>query len=205
MSWTDGAGNTGTLATEAASASPTPQNVGAFGLNVALLFGTVFNSDQFTVPALKPRDTFRYTINHEPHSDPIVVVSYNDPQGSHHFIIPPTAMQLGSPTDNLITFSGQMLADTSASIITNAPLTPGTNTISLLINNPTEQTITNGYGLAQVTNITGTVVSGVKFGRISRPVPASNRLILTRRISTQLIAPPRITLSPPTGQTTRLI
>ena len=46
------------------------------------------NGESFTVNAFTPRDTFQYTINREPYTTPIVIVSYNDPQGNHRFVVP---------------------------------------------------------------------------------------------------------------------
>ncbi len=94
LSWNDGAGANGTLNFGAGYASPTLLNVGTQGLKLGLLTGKVFNGETFTIETRTPRDTFQYVINIEPFTLPVVVVSYNDPQGNHRFIIPPTAMAL---------------------------------------------------------------------------------------------------------------
>ena len=75
--------------------SPTLLDVGAYGVKLGLLSGTVNNGESFTVAANTPRDTFQYTIAAGHESDftpPVVLVSYNDPQGNHRFVIPPAAM-----------------------------------------------------------------------------------------------------------------
>lgn len=93
-------------------------SVGNFGVTLALYSGKVGNGESFTVQARTPRDTFQYTINREPYTPPLVIVSYNDPQGNHRFVIPSQAMNLAAPTDNLNQFAGEMLHDAGVEMVT---------------------------------------------------------------------------------------
>ena len=92
------------------------------GVKLGLLSGTLNAGESFTVAATTPRDTFQYTIAAGHESDftpPIVLVSYNDPQGNHRFAIPPAAMSLSGPTTDLLAFSGQMLQQPGVEIVTD--------------------------------------------------------------------------------------
>jgi subtilase family serine protease len=161
LAWDDGAGNNGTLNFSAGYASPTFLDVGTLGVKLALYSGKVYNGESFTVQALTPRDTFQYTINREPYTEPIVVVSYNDPQGNHRFVIPPEAMALSHPTDDLTTYSGQMLPNVGVDIVTTAEFNPGANTTNLVINNPTEVTLADAHLFLEFIDPEGMVVSEV--------------------------------------------
>lgn len=119
LAWNDDAGAGGTLNVGAGYASPTFLAAGALGVKVALYTGRVSNGDSFTVEARTPRDTFQYTINREPYTEPVVIVSYNDPQGNHRFITP---VRLGTPADDLAPHSGQMLQDPGVEIVTTGPV-----------------------------------------------------------------------------------
>ncbi len=159
--WSDSKGVTGTLGYGASYASPTFLPVGGFGLTLALHSGTVANRESFTVDARTPRDTFQYTINREPYTEPLVIVSYNDPQGNHRFILPPTTASLTTPSDNLAAFSGQMLDDVGVEIVTTEEYTGGATSTRLLVNNPSETTLTDAHLFLEFINISGTVVSEV--------------------------------------------
>jgi len=194
FNWTDGIGTTGTLSFPSGYPSPTPLDVGDYGVKLGLLSGSVNADDSFTVEARTPRDTFQYAISSEPYTEPVVIVSYNDPQGNHRFVIPPAAMALSHPTDDLATYAGQMLQDPGVEIVTTAALdhdlsemtrntrnataettlsrlsldfvpfavqTPLTNTVNLVINNPTETTLTDAHLFLEFIDVTGTVASEV--------------------------------------------
>ena len=123
LNWSGG-GVSGSLNFAAGYRSPLFQTV-AQGTTLGLYSGSVQNGDTFTVNALTPRDTLQYTINREPYTPPLVVVSYNDPQGNHRFVVPSQAMNLTAPTDNLRTYAGQMLDGVGVDLVTSAPFTPG--------------------------------------------------------------------------------
>jgi hypothetical protein len=162
LDWTDGRGASGQLDFGANYKSPTFLPVGTLGLTLALYSGNVANSDaSFTINARTPRDTFQYTINRQPYTEPLVIVSYNDPQGNHRFVLPSAAMTLTTPTANLQQFAGTMLDDVGVEIVTSRPFTVGINSATLLVNNPSAKTLQNARLFLEVINISGTVVSEV--------------------------------------------
>ena len=158
LAWNDGSGKSGSLNFGSGYKSPLFLSVGALGVTLALYSGNVSNGDSFTVAATTPRDTFQYTINREPFSEPLVIVSYNDPQGNHRFVVPPDAMHLNAPTDNLQQFAGTMLQDVGVEIVTGAPFTPGANTVKLLVNNPAAATLKNAHLYLEFIDPDGKVV-----------------------------------------------
>ncbi len=158
LDWSDSAGNTGALSFGSDYQSPNLLAAGSLGVQVSLLTGHVSNGNSFTVQANPPSDTFQYTINRTPYTPPLVLVSYNDPQGVHRFIIPPAAMALASPTDNLAGFAGQMLQDPGVQLVTTADFAPGPNTTNLVVNNPSSVSLTNAKLFLDFIDPTGTVV-----------------------------------------------
>ena len=161
LAWNDGRGASGSLNFGAGYLSPIFVPVGAAGLTLALYSGSVRHGENFTVMATTPRDTFQYTINRTPHTPPLVIVSYNDPQGNHRFVVPSQAMSLTAPTDNLQPFAGQMLQEVGVEIVTGAPFAIGANSVQLLVNNPSDATLQNARLFLEFINISGTVVSEV--------------------------------------------
>ncbi len=164
VNWADSKGVTGTLSYGDGYASPTFRPVGAHGLTLALHSGTVAVGESFTVDARTPRDTFQYQIaagRENDYTQPLVIVSYNDPQGNHRFILPPSAADLTTPSDNLASFAGQMLDDVGVEIVTMEEYTGGPTSTSLLVNNPSETTVTDAHVFLEFINISGTVVSEV--------------------------------------------
>lgn len=142
MAWNDGAGNSGVLNLGSDYHAPLPLDV-AQGLQVGFNTGTIDAGASFTVTALTPRDTFTFTINSEPFTPPVVVVSYSDPQGSRRFVTPVELPWLG---DALSPHAGQMLKGLAAQIVTAAPFTPGgQNSTSLVVNSPHPATIVDGH------------------------------------------------------------
>ncbi|MEM7537045.1 MAG: CARDB domain-containing protein, partial [Chloroflexota bacterium] len=161
LNWNDGVGNSGSLSFGAGYQSPTFLPLGNFGVTLALYSGSVSNGESFVVEARTPRDTFQYTINREPYTQPLVIVSYNDPQGNHRFVLPPDAMSLSAPTDDLNPFAGMMLGDVGVELITDASFETGENALNLLVNNPTGETLTDAHLFLEFINTAGDVVAEV--------------------------------------------
>ncbi len=125
MTWNDGMGITGTLNLGASYHAPLPLDVSQ-GLQVGFNSGTIAAGASFTVTALTPRDTFTYTVNTDPYTKPVVVVSYSDPQGAHRFITP---IEVPSLAASLVpTYTGKMLQGVGLQIATTgAVITSGMN------------------------------------------------------------------------------
>jgi hypothetical protein len=156
INWNDGAGNSGTVNFGAGYNAPLPVTI-RDGLQIGFDTGTVNTGDSFTVEVRLPRDTFSYTINQEPYTKPVVVVSYNDPQGNHKFVTPVEVSDLGV---NLAPYASQMLPGVGVDISTNAAFNAsGNNTVYLVANSPHAQPIVNGHLFVEYVNDTGTVVA----------------------------------------------
>ena len=157
FNWTDGIGTTGTLSFPSGYPSPTPLDVGDYGVKLGLLSGSVNADDTFTVEARTPRDTFQYTINREPYTEPVVIVSYNDPQGNHRFVTP---VHLSTPTENLAPHSGKMLhGDADVEIVTQAPFDPEqANTTTLIAQAPVATRLVDAHLFLEFIDPEGTVV-----------------------------------------------
>ncbi|NOX61185.1 MAG: hypothetical protein GXP42_04460 [Chloroflexi bacterium] len=171
LDWDDGAGNSAALNFGAGYASPTLLDVGALGLKLGLRSGRVYNGESFTVEARTPRDTFQYTINREPYTEPVVIVSYNDPRGNHRFLLPAAAMNLSSPADDLASLRGQMLPDVGVEIVTSQAAQAGANSADLVISNPGDVALVDAHVFLEFVNITGTVVSEVAMTTTIEPGP----------------------------------
>lgn len=142
LSWVDSDGGSGSLDMGASYHAPLPLEV-ANGVEVGLDTGTLTNGERFAVRALTPRDTFRYTINSEPYTPPVIVVSYSDPQGSHRFVTP---VELGSLEEGLAPHAGQMLGGIGLEIATQGEVdASGTNTTTFTLNSPHPAAIVDGH------------------------------------------------------------
>jgi hypothetical protein len=141
VTWNDGAGHSGTLNLGSSYQSPLPLTV-ADGLEVGLNTGVIAPSTSFTVTTLTPRDTFTYTVNTPTYTDPVIVVSYSDPQGSHRFITP---VELPGLDADLALYAGQMLKPMGLEIATTGEVNiNGDNTTNLVVNSPHPAVIQNG-------------------------------------------------------------
>ncbi len=142
LNWTDGLGGSGTLSLGSSYQAPLPLPV-ADGLEVGFDTGTLLAGQSFTVDALTPRDTFTYTVNTDPYTAPVIVVSYSDPQGSHRFITP---VEIASLSDDLSIYSGQMIPDPLVEILPLDEVNPtGTNTTNFVINSPAAEPIEDAH------------------------------------------------------------
>ena len=159
IAWDDGLGSNGTLDIGTGYASPSPLAVGNDGLQVGFISGDVQVNDTFTVAANIPADTFQYQIQSQPAVNPVVLVSYNDPQGNHRFVTPIT---LTNPTENLVNYSGQMLVNLGAEIVTQAPITTSGNyTTDVVVNWPAAVTLEDAHLFLEFVNISGTVTAEI--------------------------------------------
>lgn len=170
LEWTDGT-NSGSLPFTSTYKSPNPVDVGTNGLQLSLISGNVLSGNTFTVEALSPRDTFQYTINYEPYTEPIVVVSYNDPQSNHRFVIPQNAMNLASPSVDLIGYSGNMLDFHGVEVRSSTAFTPGLNEIAVVVDNPTDKIIQDGYVFLNFIDVGGMLVSEISTSSDFLPGP----------------------------------
>ena len=110
--------------------------------------------------AVTPRDTFEYRVNQEPHTSPIVVVSYNNPQGDHRFV---SNVELMSPTSELAPYPNNMLKGIGVEIVATEPITVGQNIVNLQVSNPTSLEIVSSHLLLEFVDVTGTVRSEVSY------------------------------------------
>ena len=172
LDWNDDTGNSGSLSFGSGYNSPTRQEAGSFDAKVGLISGQVADGESFTVDAHTPRDTFQYDILTEPYTPPLVVVSYNDPQGNHRFQLSPEAMALTSPEDNLSSFAGGMLADPGVEIVTTESFSTGQNTTNLTVNNPSASTLADAHLFLEFIDPNGTVVSEVDVTQALPPGPS---------------------------------
>ncbi len=144
MNWSDGSAS-GPLALGSGYHAPLPIPVGSDGLQIGFDTGTIISGESFTVAAYTPRDTFKFTVNNDPYTMPVIVLSYSDMQDSHRFV---TAADLTSTPkvlgENLTPYSSSMLRNLSVDIVTQAKFaSSGNNTTHLVINNPHTQPIQN--------------------------------------------------------------
>lgn len=171
-SWIDDKGGSGTLNFGDGYQSPKLVPVDDFGVSLSFLTGKVYPGNQFTIQARISRATFEYRVNREPHSQPIVIVSYNDPQGQHRFILPVSVMDLpGGPID-LENFSGTMLQGSGVQIVSTSPVSQGQNVTALVINNSTGRDILNSLAHFVIFGSTGYVVSKVSSSQSIPPGPS---------------------------------
>ncbi len=144
FAWTDGRGASGTINGGAGYQSPNPLAVGAFGLTVAFLSGTINHGQQFSVVAAPPQDTFVYTVNREPYTQPLVAVTTNHTGGWYQSVMPTSSMNIADPNTNLSPYVGGMIYGMDLQIVSNTPVVAGNNTTRVVVNNPTPVTIKNG-------------------------------------------------------------
>jgi hypothetical protein len=89
-----------------------------------------------------PSDTFQYTKS-TGSVEPVIVISYNDPQGNHRFILPsgnyPTGAQIATLDDVITALDGKMLLDPGVDISSIS-----SNQAGFVINSPHPTSITSG-------------------------------------------------------------
>lgn len=142
LNWTDGLGGNGSIDLGSSYHAPLPVEI-THGVVAGFDTGTVASGDSFSVAALTPRDTFTYTIESEPYTPPVIVVSYSDPQGSHRFITP---VELNSLGDDLTAYHEQMIPDVGLSAVTTQSFHPtAANTTHFVINSPHPEPIEGAH------------------------------------------------------------
>jgi hypothetical protein len=156
LNWTDSTGASGFIAVGSGYTAPTRLTV-AQGLEVGMNSGTLTAGDRFTITALGPRDVFTYTINREPYTPPIMIVSYNDPRGNKRFS---TTAKLNQITDRLEPFR-QSMAQAPELILEseNGFSITGENQVIFTLTNPTDDVIEDGslvvlYGESKTATVT---------------------------------------------------
>lgn len=152
--WSDGQGGTGTVDFGSGYQAPLPKDI-TLGLQIGFQSGTVKQGESFTVQAQTPRDTFQYTMNDPNAVDPVIVVSYNDPQGNHRFILP-AASYLGTHDhlgDDLSGVSGQMIPDPGVQIASTS-----SSKANFVVNAPHPESIINGHLFVEYIDDNGNVL-----------------------------------------------
>ncbi|MCL4267345.1 MAG: PKD domain-containing protein [Anaerolineae bacterium] len=149
FNWTDGT-NSGTVSFGSGYQAPLPLPI-AEGVEIGFQTGSVNGGEQFVVRALTPRDTFQYTINDPEAAEPVIVVSYNDPQGNHRFILP-SASLLTDLNSDLTFLSGQMIPDPGVDIASTSP-----TQANFILNAPHGTPITDGHLFVEYIDLEGNV------------------------------------------------
>ena len=108
------------------------------GLTVTFTAGYIALNETFSFQAALPIDTFSYTINRTPYTAPLIVTSYNDPEGNHKFV---SDVEVAQIEDDLTGYLGEMRYGFQLDIMAETPFVAGTNTAYLVFNNPADQTI----------------------------------------------------------------
>jgi hypothetical protein len=188
FNWTDGTNN-GQLQFGSGYLSPLPLPVGADGVQVGFNTGTVTAGNSFTVRARRAGDTISYAIEEEPYTPPVLVVSYNDPQGNHRFVTP---VSLSSVTDDLAPYRGQMLEGIGLHVTTDAAFDPGSaNTTYYITTNPDEQPIVDSHLFVEYIDGAGSVVAEQVFTETLQPGPSVWPVIWDTSIFTETFTSPQ--------------
>ena len=156
LNWSDGINETGNINIGTGYTSPSliPLND---GVKIGMGSGTVLEGDQFAVQALIPRDVFTYTINEEPYTPPMIVISYNDPEGNHRFVTP---VSLDHVTDDLVPYIGSEELAPEMIVFTEDRFDPtADNSVFVSFINPQAKPIENGFVMVAYATYTGTVVA----------------------------------------------
>jgi len=155
LAWSDSQGISGTVSLGSTYRSPIALTIGNDGLKVAMMGGTLTHGQQFSVETAPPADTFQYTINREPYTQPLVAVTTNHTGGWYQSVVPSGSMNLSDPNESLTPYIGNMIYGMDTQILSNAAVVTGTNTTYVAVNNPTTTTIKNGNVYLEVVSPTG--------------------------------------------------
>lgn len=124
------------------------------GLTIAFSGGYIALNETFTFATALPIDTFAYTINRTPYTPPLIVVSYNDPQGNHKFV---SDVELADIQADLAPYLGDMRYGFQLDVMGAAPFAAGTNTAYLVFNNPAARAISGANLYIEFSTPDGTV------------------------------------------------
>lgn len=170
FTWTDGAGNSGTVNFGATYQPPLPITL-AEGVQISFDTGTVHSGDVFTVAVHTPHDTFSYKVNtgNSQFTTPVVVVSYNDPQGNHRFLTP---VDLPNLNTDLVPYASQMRDGVGVDIGSDGVFNSSTNnSLYIVANSPDDKPIINGHILAEFMNDGGDIVARYVYTDTFQPGP----------------------------------
>lgn len=158
LNWTSSDGTMGSLPI-GVGYSPAQKLLVSDGIEISMSSGTVFQGDSFKVTGLSPRDVFTYTINQEPFTEPIIVISHNDPSGNKRIS---TSIKLTNLFDDLSQFINEVIDAPELELDSSSSFNPSVdNQISLTLINPRDKTIMNGKLLiAYAESETGEMVAG---------------------------------------------
>ncbi len=124
------------------------------GLTIAFSGGYITTGETFTFATALPIDTFAYTINNTSYTPPLIIASYNDPEGNHKFV---SAVELPDIQADLAPYLGDMRYGFQLDVMAAAPFAAGANTAYLVFNNPAAQAITDANLYAEFATPDGTV------------------------------------------------
>jgi murein DD-endopeptidase MepM/ murein hydrolase activator NlpD len=137
VSWSDSGSSWTPLSIGAGYGELTPLPV-ADGINIAFTAGAVSAGERFTATTALPSDTFAFTINRPDYTPPLLVVSYNDPQGNHKFT---SDVQIAQMRQDLTHYHGAMRYGLQLDALSATRFEPGPNTTYFVFNNPSDTTI----------------------------------------------------------------
>lgn len=156
LNWVSATGNSGSVSIGSGYTPPMKLPLQQ-GIQIGINSGSVSNGDSFAVTALSPRDVFSYTINQEPYTQPVIVVSYNDPSGNKRFATP---VELNNITEDLSPYLGDMNVAPELLLGSGSEFNPdGDNQVTLTFINPRNEPIDGHLVIAYGTSITGTLVA----------------------------------------------
>jgi len=110
-------------------------------------------------------DTFQYTIADPNYTEPVIVVSYNDPQGNHRFILPANGLLTDLNAD-LAFLDGRMLPDPGVDIASTS-----STQANFVLNSPHDQPITGGKLFVEYIDSQGDVAHEDVFTQDFQPGP----------------------------------
>ncbi|MBI5964085.1 MAG: hypothetical protein HY863_11460 [Chloroflexi bacterium] len=131
-----------------------------------------------TKVVIGPTDTFQYTTSAGA-AEPVIIVSYNDPQGNHRFILPtgtyPSGALITDLNADISGLNGKMLPDPGVDISST-----GAGQASFVVNTPHPTPITNAHLFVETVDVNGNVLNEED---IPIPTLESGPTVITRTFS----------------------